>query len=85
MIDPTDAFQQLLVVLDRLEIRYAVGGSIASGIHGVPRQTNDIDFIADFRNVDMTEFCRSLGVTFTRTRTSPPMRSAGAARSTSFI
>jgi hypothetical protein len=54
------AFEQLLAVLDRLELPYCIGGSIASGSHGVPRQTKDIDIIADFRNVDIQEFCRSL-------------------------
>ena len=38
----------LLVVaaLDELGIQYQIGGSFASSIHGVPRQTQDIDLIA---------------------------------------
>jgi hypothetical protein len=45
------------LVIDALEslgIRYHVGGSIASSVHGVPRQTQDIDIVAelDTRHVD---------------------------------
>jgi len=34
-------------VLDELGIRYYVGGSVASSIHGVPRYTKDVDLVAD--------------------------------------
>jgi len=54
------AFQQLLAILDLLEIPYFVGGSVASGSYGLPRQTNDIDIIADFRNTDLAAFCELL-------------------------
>jgi hypothetical protein len=53
----TRAFEQLLAVMDGLEIPYFVGGSVASGSYGLPRQTNDIDVIADFRNTDLALFC----------------------------
>ena len=36
-------------VFDLLGIRYVIGGSVASGIYGNPRSTNDADFIADVR------------------------------------
>ncbi|HEV8248317.1 MAG TPA: hypothetical protein VGP93_21220 [Polyangiaceae bacterium] len=32
-------------MLDALDLRYVVGGSIASSLHGVPRSTNDIDLV----------------------------------------
>lgn len=34
-------------ILEKLEIRYHLGGSFASAIHGVPRQTMDVDLIVD--------------------------------------
>lgn len=40
----------LLVVLDALEglgVRYHVGGSYASSVHGVPRQTRDADLVVE--------------------------------------
>ena len=46
----TDALRLLLQVaeiLDRLEIRYSVGGSLASGMHGELRATNDIDVLIE--------------------------------------
>ncbi len=50
----------LLAVLDKLEIRYAVGGSVAGSVHGLPRATMDIDLIADLSVNDLPEFVRLL-------------------------
>ena len=50
--------------MDRLEIPYLIGGSVASGSYGLPRQTNDIDLVADFGRADLNEFCRLLGEDF---------------------
>jgi len=36
---------QVIDVLDDLGVRYHVGGSYASSIHGIPRQTQDIDLV----------------------------------------
>jgi hypothetical protein len=58
------AFEDLLAVLDRLEIPYFVGGSIASGSYGLPRQTNDIDIVADLTPDIMGEFCSALAPAF---------------------
>jgi len=38
---------QVIDVLDRLLIPYHLGGSFASTIHGVPRQTGDVDIVVD--------------------------------------
>src|SRR5213075_1407107 len=54
------AFQDLLAALDRLEVPFLVGGSVASGTHGLPRQTNDIDIVADLRLDAVREFCEAL-------------------------
>ena len=54
------ALEYVVGVLDRLEIRYCVGSSVASSAYGLARQTNDIDLLADFNNTDMAEFCRLL-------------------------
>ena len=40
---------QVVDALDQLGIRYHLGGSYASSIHGIPRQTQDIDFVVDLR------------------------------------
>ena len=54
------AFEQLLAVMDTLEIPYFVGGSVASGSYGLPRQTKDVDIVAEFRNTDLAVFCELL-------------------------
>lgn len=49
MTDPDELRRALLAVataLDALGVRWAVGGSMASTVHGEPRTTNDIDVIA---------------------------------------
>jgi hypothetical protein len=58
------AFQDLLAVLDRLEIPFFAGGSVASGTHGLPRQTNDIDLVADLNADRIAEFCEALDPAF---------------------
>jgi len=47
MTSPAAGFERLLEALNRLEIPYMVGGSLASSIHSIPRSTNDVDIIAD--------------------------------------
>ena len=37
----------VIEVLERLGIAYHLGGSYASALHGVPRQTHDIDLVID--------------------------------------
>lgn len=38
---------RVIAVLEELGIPYAVGGSFASSIHGIPRQTRDLDLAAE--------------------------------------
>ena len=47
--DLTVALTPLIDLLDRLEVDWYVGGSVASTVHGRFRATNDIDVIADLR------------------------------------
>ncbi len=47
MSDQWAAFERLLAALDRLEILYAVGGSVVSSVHGIPRATVDVDLVVD--------------------------------------
>ncbi len=60
----SDALQKILAALDRQEIRYCIGGSIASSSHGLPRFTNDVDFVVDFEGVDLEEFFAALAGEF---------------------
>ena len=64
MIALAAALQDLVAVLDRLEIPFFAGGSVASGMYGLPRQTNDIDLVADLRVDQVAELCEGLGPAF---------------------
>jgi hypothetical protein len=46
--DPLAVAISFSEILERLDIRHLVGGSLASSVHGEPRSTNDIDILADF-------------------------------------
>ena len=45
---PSEPLSRVLEVLDRLEIPWLIGGSVASSAHGIPRTTLDIDLVVDF-------------------------------------
>ncbi len=52
MTMPGDSIRVTLLVTDvfeKLGIRYAVGGSLSSSLHGVMRSTLDVDIVADMR------------------------------------
>ena len=59
-LSPSDAFQRLLEVLDRMEVPYLVGGSVASSIHGITRPTMDADLVVDLRPDQIAEFAALL-------------------------
>ena len=44
----------------RLDIEYVVGGSFASSVHGEPRSTQDVDFVADLREGSIREWIELL-------------------------
>jgi hypothetical protein len=50
--------------LERLGIRYAIGGSLASAVHGVVRATMDADLVADLRVEHVEPLVRNLGDAF---------------------
>jgi hypothetical protein len=51
-------------VLDALGISYAIGGSLASAVHGVMRATMDADIVADLRVEHAEPLARALGDEF---------------------
>ncbi len=57
---PADAFLRTLDVLDRMEIPYLVGGSVASSIHGISRPTMDLDLVADVQPGQVEELASLL-------------------------
>jgi len=59
-----DAAVTLFQILDRLGIVYAVGGSLASSLHGVARATQDVDIVIDLHAGQIKELCDALAPCF---------------------
>jgi hypothetical protein len=59
-----EAFAALLAILDRMEIPYEVGGSVASSAHGIPRTTLDVDLVVDLKPEHIETFAAELRQTF---------------------
>ncbi|RPJ62317.1 MAG: hypothetical protein EHM23_03615 [Acidobacteria bacterium] len=51
-------------VLGKLGVRYLVGGSLASSLHGIPRATHDVDLVVDLQEDHIGPFVRALEGTF---------------------
>ncbi|MCC7354079.1 MAG: hypothetical protein IT330_10005 [Anaerolineae bacterium] len=47
--EPIAVTLRVVEALDRLEVPYLIGGSLASAVHGVVRTTMDADLVADLR------------------------------------
>lgn len=60
MASAADAFLKVLEVLDRMEVPYLVGGSVASSVHGIARPTMDADLVADLHLDQVDEFASLL-------------------------
>lgn len=54
----------VLQVLDRLGVPYHIGGSYASVVHGIPRQTQDVDLVVDLRQDRVRELVQALAGEF---------------------
>jgi len=62
--DPFLALAPVVEACNQLGIRYYVGGSLASSLHGVPRATNDVDVIAALQPQHADELVRRLADTY---------------------
>lgn len=56
--------QTITEVFERLGMAYFIGGSFASALHGLPRATRDVDFIADFKAAQVAAFVAALEAEF---------------------
>jgi hypothetical protein len=54
------ALEPVVRTLEKLSIRYRVGGSVASSALGVPRSTLDVDVACEMRAEDVSSFVASL-------------------------
>lgn len=49
MSEPLEIVLRLVEVLEELDVPYHLGGSFASSIHGIPRQTHDADVVVELK------------------------------------
>jgi hypothetical protein len=64
LLDPIKVTLQVVEVLARLGVRYAIGGSVASAVHGVVRATIDADVVAELRPEHVEPIAKALGKQF---------------------
>lgn len=62
--DPIEALLEAVAAFERLGIRYAVGGSVASSIHGEPRMTGDADVVVELGPTQVANLVAALAPGF---------------------
>jgi hypothetical protein len=62
--DPVAVAITAAEIFERLGIPYFAGGSLASSIHGEPRSTLDVDFVADLRAEHVPALITAFGTDF---------------------
>jgi hypothetical protein len=62
--EPIEVTLAVTSVLERLEVEYVVGGSLATSLHGIPRATLDVDIVADLRMAHLDPFVAALNASF---------------------
>jgi hypothetical protein len=63
-LDALDVALLVARAFDVASIPYFLGGSLATSIHGEPRATNDIDFVADANSTQVKQLIDALGPDF---------------------
>lgn len=64
LAEPIAVTLQVADVLEQLKIPYAIGGSLASAVHGVMRATMDADLVADLQPAQAAPLVQALGNAF---------------------
>jgi len=65
LAEPIEVTLAVVGALERLGLRYLVGGSMASSVHGVPRATQDIDLLVELRGRSVEELVSPTAKTVT--------------------
>jgi len=61
MDDTLRAAMAAASILEEMGVRWFLGGSLASSVHGIPRATFDADIMADLRPQHVRTFLKKLG------------------------
>lgn len=62
--DPIEIALHIARILEELDIRYVIGGSLASSISGEPRSTLDVDVVVDLSDDKVVAVVAALGEDF---------------------
>jgi hypothetical protein len=62
--EPLQVTRLIAREFDRLNIRYLIGGSLASSLHGVPRATHDVDMVAEINHAHVQRLVKALSPDF---------------------
>jgi hypothetical protein len=60
MLDPAIITAKVTSILEKLQVRYLIGGSLASTLHGMVRTTQDSDIVAELSPEHVEVFVREL-------------------------
>ncbi len=60
MSDIVAVAHRLAQTLEKIGVVYWIGGSMASAIHGVPRSTQDVDFVAELKEEQVDDLVAAL-------------------------
>ena len=63
-IDPLGVATRIAAILEKLHIRYVIGGSVASSVLGEPRSTLDLDVMIDASQDQVRDLARLLSRDF---------------------
>lgn len=58
--EPLAVTLRVAEAFERLHLRYLIGGSLASSLHGIPRSTNDADVVAEIPLQSVNDLVRNL-------------------------
>lgn len=58
------AIRHVTTLLDEMDVRYVIGGSVASTVHGLVRTTMDVDIIANLKPQHVDRFVAALSEQF---------------------
>jgi hypothetical protein len=64
VIRAKEVLLRFIAALDAARIPYAVGGSLASGLHGQPRTTHDFDLLGEMSSEQVKPLTAALGPSF---------------------
>lgn len=64
LAEPLRVTLEVTSVLEKMGVRYLVGGSLASSAHGIPRSTQDVDLVAELPGSVVDAFVAQLSARF---------------------